>query len=90
MKTAIALTLAAVASARLSGTIDIDDHKISSRTRFESWKKLFNKNNSKYATWKANDDFIQTTNAKGLSYTVGHNEFSNLRNGLRRWCWCHG
>ena len=78
MKTAICLTLVTVASARLSGTIDIDDYKISSRTRFESWMKLFNKHDSSFSTWKANDDFIQKTNSKGLSYQVGHNEFSDM------------
>jgi len=69
---------------RLVGEVDIDSGKVESRTRFESWVKLFNKEYSnseidtKYSTWKANDDFIQKTNSKGLSYQVGHNEFSDM------------
>ena len=33
---------------------------------------------AKFATWVENDRFIQHTNAAGRSYTVGHNEFSDL------------
>ena len=28
--------------------------------------------------WKLNDEFIQATNSKNLSYTVGHNQFSGM------------
>ena len=28
--------------------------------------------------WKLNDEFIEATNAKNLSYTVGHNQFSGM------------
>ena len=73
-----ALLLASTASASLIGNIDIDDSKINSRTRFESWMKLFNKPNASYSTWLTNDHFIKTTNAEKLSYTVGHNEFSDM------------
>ena len=84
---ALALTAATVSARQLTliGTIDIDDHKIESRTRFESWMKVFNKEYSnsevdaKYSTWKANDRFIASNNANTeLTYTVGHNEFSDM------------
>merc|ERR1740133_634057 len=73
-----AILLATTASASLIGNIDIDDSKISSKTRFSSWMKLFNKPTASYETWLTNDQFIQTTNKLKLSYTVGHNEFSDL------------
>merc|ERR1719171_2841912 len=33
---------------------------------------------AKFAQWVKNDEFIASTNAKSLSYTVGHNEFSDM------------
>merc|ERR1719171_3063987 len=33
---------------------------------------------AKFAQWVKNDKFIAETNAKSLSYTVGHNEFSDM------------
>ena len=84
---ALALTAATVSARQLTliGTIDIDDHKIESRTRFESWMKVFNKEYSnseidqKYLTWTANDRYIASNNANTeLTYTVGHNEFSDM------------
>ena len=62
MKSAVAFTLTTAVAARLTGEIDIDNVKINSRTRFESWKKLFNLDDAKYTTWKANDEFIQKFN----------------------------
>ena len=55
-----AILLATTASASLIGNIDIDDSKISSKTRFSSWMKLFNKPTASYETWLTNDQFIQT------------------------------
>jgi len=91
MKTMFTLSLAAIGASaslsrelRLIGEVDIDSVKVETRTRFESWMKLFNKeyNNSeideKYSTWKANDDFIQQFNKEGHSHVVGHNEFSDM------------
>merc|ERR1719506_2402150 len=33
---------------------------------------------AKFAQWVKNDEFIASTNAKSLTYTVGHNEFSDM------------
>ena len=85
MKSSIVFAaLATGATARLSGSIDIDSSKINTRTRFLSWAKLFNKEytnaevDAKFETFKANDAFIQDYNTKGYSATVGHNEFSDM------------
>ena len=84
MKSIVLAALATGATARLSGSIDIDSSKIDTRTRFESWMILFNKAytnaevDAKFETFKANDAFIQEYNTKGYSATVGHNEFSDM------------
>ena len=84
MKSIVLAALATGATARLSGSIDIDSSKIDTRTRFESWMTLFNKAytnaevDAKFETFKANDAFIQEYNTKGYSATVGHNEFSDM------------
>ena len=87
MKSAIFALATAVASARqlsLIGEVDIDSAKVESRTRFESWVKLFNKDYTNaeidqvFTTWKENDAFIQDYNSKDYSAKVGHNEFSDM------------
>jgi len=75
-KTTVALCIAG-ASAFSGGDILL--------TKFESWKKEMGKS---YATvdemtaavtaFAANDKIIEETNAKNLSYKLGHNEFSDL------------
>lgn len=58
--------------------------QVESRTRFESWVKLFNKDYTNaeidqvFTTWKENDAFIQDYNSKDYSAKVGHNEFSDM------------
>jgi C1A family cysteine protease len=71
------LYLAAVASA-LALTLPLNKE-------FEAWKATHGKT---YASvdeeatalmaWESNDEIIRSTNAKNLSYTLGHNEFSDL------------
>jgi len=53
--------------------------------KFEAWKKQMGKEypnaeamSQAMAAFAANDEIINTHNAKGLSYTLGHNEFSDL------------
>jgi C1A family cysteine protease len=75
--------LVAVA-AKFNVAVDVDDARISARSRYMSWKKKHGKTYSVdeekdvYNNWELNDKYIQKTNAKKLSYTVGHNEFSDL------------
>jgi len=52
---------------------------------FDSWKRAHNKSYSSAAeeaeallAWESNDAIIKEHNAKGLSYWLGHNEFSDL------------
>ena len=54
-------------------------------SKFEAWKKQNGKSyesatefTSAMSAFAANDEIIATHNAKGLSYTLGHNEFSDL------------
>jgi C1A family cysteine protease len=54
-------------------------------TRFEEWVSIFKiqfENHERYASmldkWIDNDKFITETNAKNLTYTLGHNQFSGM------------
>jgi KDEL-tailed cysteine endopeptidase len=68
-------------------TIDLDSEEFDAKTKWPAWKQHFNK---KYATLEEEakamqtfaqwDDFIISENKKGLGYTVGHNEFSDMTN----------
>jgi C1A family cysteine protease len=90
---ALSVTLASIATVsastparelRLIGELDIDSPAVHPRTRFESWVRLMGKTykdsevDAKFAQWVKNDEFIASTNAKSLTYTVGHNEFSDM------------
>lgn len=53
--------------------------------RFEDWAATHDihflddvERESVLGKWKLNDEFIEATNAKNLSYTVGHNQFSGM------------
>lgn len=53
--------------------------------RFESWLKKFKinvetevKRLEMYENWISNEKFIELHNAKNLSYTLGHNQFSGM------------
>eukprot|EP00462_Mataza_sp_D1_P001006 CAMPEP_0175091338 /NCGR_PEP_ID=MMETSP0086_2-20121207/1844_1 /TAXON_ID=136419 /ORGANISM="Unknown Unknown, Strain D1" /LENGTH=169 /DNA_ID=CAMNT_0016364063 /DNA_START=64 /DNA_END=570 /DNA_ORIENTATION=- len=63
----------------------INDYSVSVELRFETWMAMFNK---VYATgvemkealsvFKSNDLHILAMNSKNLSWTLGHNEFSDI------------
>jgi C1A family cysteine protease len=53
--------------------------------RFEHWAHEFRQefrdhehHEDTFAKWAMNDKFIETTNSKNLTYTVGHNQFSGM------------
>ena len=68
-----------------SASIDVDDATVSQKVRFEAWMKKHNMTFEKtehikkaWFAWAANDKIIQETNAKDLSYKLGHNEYSHM------------
>jgi len=53
--------------------------------RFEHWARDFkmdfrdkDHHENVFAKWAINDNFIEETNSKNLTYTVGHNQFSGM------------
>lgn len=53
--------------------------------RFENWAQEFNMefrdsnhHEDTFAKWALNDKFIEETNNKNITYTVGHNQFSGM------------
>jgi len=81
MKIFIALASLAVAFA----SVNVDDGSISRKVRFEAWMKQHQMEfastttlKKAYFGWLSNDKIIQESNAKDLSYTLGHNEYSHF------------
>lgn len=76
--------LAAVRATNFKVSVDVNDGRILSKVRYNAWKKTHGKSYTKeeeeaiFQVWSDNDNFIQKTNSEKLSYTVGHNEFSDL------------
>ena len=81
----LAATLAVATAVVLKHEVDLDSPLVNVKTKYEAWKSKFGK---KYETieeeakamktFSANDQFILNHNKEGHSYTVGHNEFSDL------------
>lgn len=77
----------AVTAAALEAPLqDFNNYSLSSSQRFESWKVHFGKQYDSEESlqkaedaWNFNDRFIQEHNTKGLSFTVAHNKFSDLK-----------
>jgi len=75
-----ALLVAAVAGTQIS----LDSKFIDVKTKFNLYKEKFSKNysdeehSSRFSTFVANDAKITKHNAKGKSWTLGHNEFSDM------------
>jgi len=66
-------------------SIDVNDATIPQKVRFEAWMKKHNvvfesrKDIKKaFITWTDNDKFIQESNAKDLSYKLGHNPYTHM------------
>jgi hypothetical protein len=72
-------------TAAMTTATDLDDSKISIQTRFSEFKRKFEKvysspseDASALSAFTENDEIIQAHNGKGLSYWLGHNEFSDM------------
>jgi len=80
MKFIIASALAAVASAQ----VDLDDSSVDIQERWEAFKTQFEKTytvdeeESAFSAFRENDAKIQRFNAGDETYTLGHNEFSDM------------
>jgi len=80
MKFTILAALAGVATAQ----IDLDDQSLDLKTRFDAFKTQFSKvysEDEEKAAFKAfakNDQKIQKYNSQDLTYTLGHNEYSDM------------
>eukprot|EP00591_Stephanopyxis_turris_P018734 CAMPEP_0195541294 /NCGR_PEP_ID=MMETSP0794_2-20130614/50997_1 /TAXON_ID=515487 /ORGANISM="Stephanopyxis turris, Strain CCMP 815" /LENGTH=508 /DNA_ID=CAMNT_0040675389 /DNA_START=81 /DNA_END=1607 /DNA_ORIENTATION=+ len=80
MKFTLFAAMAAVATAQ----IDLDDSSVDIRTRFRVFAKTFGKEytedekRSAFAAFAENDAKIQDYNSRGLTYTLGHNEWSDM------------
>jgi C1A family cysteine protease len=75
----------ALVSSALSLPTVVEENVSSAAARFEAWKGKFAKayenvesEASASAAFATNDAIIEEHNAKGLSYTLGHNQFSDL------------
>ena len=81
MKFTIFAAIACVASAQV---VDLDNASISVAARFNAFMKQFNKQytaeetKAAFAAFRANDAKIQDYNSQNLTYTLGHNEFSDM------------
>ena len=87
LKVLLLAVVIATASANILGNIqvDLDSPKVDTKIKYEAWKVKYNK---VYATleeeakamdtFAANDKFVIEHNQEGHSYTVGHNQFSDL------------
>lgn len=80
MKFILAAALAAVASAQ----VDLDDSSVDIQERWEAFKTQFEKTytvdeeESAFSAFQQNDAKIQRFNAGDETYTLGHNEFSDM------------
>ena len=66
-------------------TVDLDSEEVDTKTKWKAWKGKFGKvyktleeEAKAMSTFSANDAFVIEHNKQGHSYTVGHNEFSDL------------
>jgi C1A family cysteine protease len=87
LKDILLAVVIATASANILGNIqvDLDSPKVDTKIKYGAWKVKYNK---VYATleeeakamdtFAANDKFVIEHNQEGHSYTVGHNQFSDL------------
>ena len=96
---ALCATVAAEPARRLTllATIDLDDSSLPASAKWPAWKKAFNKKYDNLSdeaaameAFATNDKLITEHNNKGLSYTLGHNEFSDMtqeqfRKGSAHW-----
>jgi len=77
---AASVLIASVAAA----PVGLNSKLIGTKNKFALFKEKFNKNYrgaelaSRFQTFVANDAMIAKHNAKGLSWTLGHNEFSDM------------
>jgi len=69
----------------LKHEVDLDSPLVDVKTKYEAWKNKFSKvyqtiedEAKAMKTFSANDQFVVNHNKEGHSYTVGHNEFSDL------------
>jgi len=80
MKFTLFASLAAVAAAH----VDLDDASVAVEQRFAAFMKTFAKDYSAedrkaaFEAFKVNDAKVQDYNSRGLTYTLGHNEFSDM------------
>jgi len=80
MKLVLLSSFAALAAAN----VDLDDATIDISTRFTAFVDKFGKTytgderKSAFAAFSENDAKVQDYNSRGLSYTLGHNEFSDM------------
>lgn len=65
--------------------VDLYDYSVSAEQRFSQWKRDMQKaydsveaEKHAFASWSANDEYIMQMNALGLSFTLGHNVYSDL------------
>merc|ERR1711871_980772 len=66
-------------------SVDLDSEEVDTKTKWKAWKGKFGKvyktleeEAKAMSTFAANDAFVIQHNKEGHSYTVGHNEFSDL------------
>merc|ERR1711871_1814187 len=66
-------------------SVDLDSEEVDTKTKWKAWKSKFGKvyktleeEAKAMSTFAANDAFVIQHNKEGHSYTVGHNEFSDL------------
>ena len=80
MKFTLFAAMAAVAAAQ----VDLDDSSVPVQARFGAFVKQFSKvytadeRKAAFAAFAENDAKIQEHNTQGLSYTLGHNEWSDM------------
>ena len=83
MKIALFASMAAVTAAQ-THPVDLDDATVDLQTRFGAFVRTFHKQYSTderaqaFATFAENDAKIQEHNGQGLSYTLGHNQYSDM------------
>ena len=86
MKFTLFAAMAAVASANLQVHVDfgLNDASVALEERFDKYVRVFRKQYTDderataFATFSQNDAKIQDHNSQGLSYSLGHNEFSDM------------
>jgi hypothetical protein len=80
MKFTLFASMAAVAAAQ----IDLDDHSLPIKVRFNAFVEQFGKTytteeaEAAFSAFAKNDAKIRDYNSRGLTYTLGHNEWSDM------------